>query len=242
MDKYTIHHHEANVRKEATLAALLNLMQESAMQSAADFGVGVELLAERGIAWVLSRIYIDILDYPKVGDEILVHTFPVELGRFLTQRDYFLYHNNQNFLKATSQWLVFNLEKRSLVSIPSDFRAIDLPKFEEAFAPLETKLKAPTQVDLERHFVVGFHQIDFNQHTNNVIYVQWIMESVPEETLWTQQIKSIDIAFKGESRYNESVTVQTQIIDKQHFIHKIIATESGKELVLAETKWGFTNL
>jgi medium-chain acyl-[acyl-carrier-protein] hydrolase len=241
MDKYKIHHHEANARKQATLAALLNMMQESAMQSAAELGVGVEVLAERGIAWVLSRIFIEIMDYPKVGDEILIHTFPVELGRFLTQRDYFLYLNDQNFLKATSQWLVFNLEKRGLASIPNDFRAIPLPKFERAFEPLDTKLKAPQQVDLERHFVVDFQHIDFNQHTNNVVYVQWIMESVPEETLWTQQIKSIDITFKGESRYNEQVSVQTQVIDKQHFIHKIIAVASGKELALAETFWEITN-
>ncbi len=241
MDNYTIHHNDANVRKEATLTALLNMMQESAMKSASEFGVSVEKLAARGIAWVLSRITIEILDYPKVGDEIWVDTFPVEMGRFLTQRDYFLYHQNNIFLKATSQWLVFNLEKRSLASIPDDFRAIVLPKHDHAFSSISTKIRVLQTIDLEKYFSVNFHHIDFNEHTNNVVYVQWVIESVPEETLWTQQLKSIDIAFKGESRYNEKVVTQTQIIDKQHFVHKIIALHSGKELALAETKWTSIN-
>jgi acyl-ACP thioesterase len=98
-------------------------------------------------------------------------------------------------------------------------------------------LQAPKQVDFKKSYTVNFHQIDFNLHTNNVVYVQWISEAVPDETLWNFEIGSMDIQFKNESSLNDVIFVETQIIDNQNFIHRIVRESDGKDLVWAKTIW-----
>jgi acyl-ACP thioesterase len=238
MDNYHIYYHEVNYRKELTVPALLNLMQESAKLSANSIGVGVEKMNEQGLAWVLSRLKMEFSTFPKVGESLLIDTKPIEVGRFLTQRDYWIFDDKKKEIaSATSQWIVLDVEKRVMISIPDAIRATVLPTVENAKAPIKEKLQAPKQVDFKKSYTVNFHQIDFNLHTNNVVYVQWISEAVPDETLWNYEIGSLDIQFRNESSLNDVVFVETQIIDNQNFIHRIVRGSDGKDLVWAKTIW-----
>ncbi len=238
MEKYIIHYHEVNYRKELTVPALLNLMQESAKLSANALGFGVEKMNKQGLAWVLSRLKIDFSTFPKVGESLSIDTKPIEIGRFLTQRDYWIFDDKKNEIaSATSQWIVLDVEKRAMISIPDVIRATVLTPVENAKSPIKEKLQAPKQIDFKKNYTVNFHQIDFNLHTNNVVYVQWISEAVPDETLWNFDICSLDIQFKNESSLNDVVLVETQIIDNQNFIHRIVRESDGKDLVWAKTIW-----
>ena len=60
---------------------------------------------------------------------------------------------------------------------------------------------------------------------------------MPDETLWNFDICSLDIQFKNESSLNDVVLVETQIIDNQNFIHRIVRESDGKDLVWAKTIW-----
>ncbi len=238
MDNYNIHYHEVNYRKELTVPALLNLMQESAKLSANALGFGVEKMNEQGLAWVLLRLKMEFSTFPKVGRFISIDTKPIEIGRFLTQRDYWVFDDKKNEIaSATSQWIVFDVEKRAMISIPDSIRTTVLPEVKNAKPVIKEKLQALKQVDFKKNYIVNFHQIDFNLHTNNVVYVQWILEAVPDEILWNFDICALDIQFKNESSLNDVVFVETQIIDNQNFIHRIIRESDGKDLVWAKTIW-----
>lgn len=238
MDNYHIYYHEVNYRKELTVPSLLNLMQESAKLSANSIGVGVDKMNEQGLAWVLSRLKMEFYSFPKVGESLWIDTKPIEIGRFLTQRDYWVFDDKKKEMaSATSQWIVFDVEKRTMIPIPDAIRATVLPPVENAKIPSKEKLQAPKKVDFKKNYTVNFHQIDFNLHTNNVVYVQWISEAVPDETLWNMEISSLDIQFKNESSLNDVVVVETEMIDNQNFIHRIVRENDAKDLVWAKTTW-----
>jgi acyl-ACP thioesterase len=129
-----------------------------------------------------------------------------------------------------------DIVKRRLTSIPDWMISITPLRVEEK--PVERvsgKILRITEVEVEKHFDIRWHDIDSNQHVNNTKYVEWLMESVPTPILNRGTLKSIDIVFKNESVLGDKITTQSQGIDKG-FIHRII-NQNGQELVTGETVW-----
>ena len=72
--RYTIHSYQADAQGDAAVAALCEIMQESAWQHAENLGAGRSHLARQGLSWVLSRQRIVIDALPKWGDTVCLRT------------------------------------------------------------------------------------------------------------------------------------------------------------------------
>ena len=78
--------------------------------------------------------------------------------------------------------------------------------------------------DLSKSFTVGWYDLDFNHHLNNVFYLQWILETVPDELLQNAVLDQIDIIYKMECQWKEEVACKTQILAENHLLHQLILT------------------
>lgn len=56
------------------------LLQEAAAAHAAELGVAVDGLVERGVAWVLSQLKLEILRWPRAGDTLVSQSAPAGGG------------------------------------------------------------------------------------------------------------------------------------------------------------------
>ena len=54
---------------------------------------------------------------------------------------------------------------------------------------------------------VRYSDVDFNQHTNTMKYIQWMIDTLPLERLTEGQMKRLDINFIHETRYGQQVQV-----------------------------------
>lgn len=235
---YSIRTYEIDNRKKATVPALIKLMHEAAMENVIDLKLSVWDLEPHQISWVLMRKNLRINQLPDLGQEIKVVTHCAGFEKFFTYRDYKIFNQQNELLAyASSTWLLMDTVKRRMARIPDFILAMEMPKAADCLARPKNKLPKFEQVDLQKAFTVGWYDLDFNQHLNNVFYLQWILETVPDELHLHGRLASMDIIYKLESKWKEELICETQIVDKQHLLHRLVRKSDGKQLSLAETKW-----
>ena len=62
------------------------LLQEAASAHAAELGVAVEGLIERGVAWVLAQLRLEVHRWPRAGDRLTIETWPAAASGSRTER------------------------------------------------------------------------------------------------------------------------------------------------------------
>ena len=62
--EYTIRTYDIDSRKQATLPALIRLMQEAAMEQVIQLGISVWDLEAHNISWVLMRKHLKLVRMP----------------------------------------------------------------------------------------------------------------------------------------------------------------------------------
>jgi acyl-ACP thioesterase len=80
--------------------------------------------------------------------------------------------------------------------------------------------------------------MDSNEHVNNLRYLQWAMESIPEEIRDRYYLHTIDGHFIGEAQYGHTIESLTEPEDEgKIFTHTIRDIESKKVCSTARTVW-----
>lgn len=240
-DKFQIRGFECDAHGQLSIPALMNLMQESANRNALDYGIGIDDLARQGYGWMLTRFQLQMRQYPRYGQTIQVITYPTFVEKYFIYRDFRVVAGDGTLLaNASSTWLVFSTEKRTMVPLPGFIRTLTLPFGIDPLQKLPLKpdfLTLPFQSIGEKTVEVGWFDIDQNQHVNNVAYVQWLLEAVDHETLHAGEVTEIDLVYRTESHWGDSLRVQSTPETGQTFLHRIEHGLSGKEVLLARSRW-----
>lgn len=217
----------------------MNWMQESANRNALEYGIGMADLRQHGIGWMLMRFRLTIHKHPRYGDTLQLSTFPTKVEKYFIYRDFKMVNSDGQLLaEAASTWVTFNIERRAMITLPDFIRALDPPLIADPLPalPLKPGFSWPDTEPTLTERVIGWHDLDTNQHTNNVSYVQAIIESMPEATLRGQPLRELDLFFKAECHLHDRLLVQSWINDKSA-LHRLTNADDGQEVMLARTVW-----
>jgi acyl-ACP thioesterase len=219
----------------------MNLMQESANRNADDYGIGSATLQAQGLGWMLMRFGLTMHQYPRTGQVIKVITYPTFVEKFFVYRDFRVLANDDTLLaEASSTWLVFDTTKRGLVPVPPFIRSLSPPDMADVSPRLPLKPDYQTldfAKTLADQVTVGWFDIDANQHVNNVVYIRWLLEQLPDTILQTGELAELDVVYKTETHWREKIDVQHQSTEPGTFVHRLAHAETGKEVLLARTVW-----
>lgn len=241
---------ETDSRGLLTSSSLLNILQYGAGKHADDLGWSVRSLHESGKTWVLQRFYVEIEKLPSDDEAITLTTYPTGAERILAYRDYKVENEAGELLvKATSSWVILDLESRRVVAVPDNVKDIS-----ESFGPKITSLPASriTPFDpqnepdenITHEFRVRRHDLDLNRHVNNVRYMEWAIESVPEAVFENKRLSTLDIVFKAECFYGDTVMsvsrplpVSSQDDALTGFEHLLYRKSDQKPVCLVHSAW-----
>lgn len=197
-----------------TPAHLVRLFQEAAMQNTIRLKISSPELMERArISWVLRRQFITVHRWPRLGETGQVITAPTGFARkLLTYRDFHLVDAaGQTIVSAVSEWALISVSSRRLQLIPPNIAAL-----ESDLAPASAHLDRPVHkipspespwADWQRKdFQIPYYQLDFNDHLTNSAYLDLMLESLPHGFRMTYLPTQIDIAYRQEARYGETVS------------------------------------
>ena len=202
-------------------ASFMDLAQEAANRHANILGFGYDDLIASRTAWVLSRMHIEYVDTPKWRDEVTLHTWHKGLNRLFFLRDFVLTDNEgRERVKATTSWLVLNLETRRLVRDPKLMEDGTICT-ENALETPADKVQMPKDVEPElvRTHHVSYSDIDTNGHTNNAMYMQWSMNSVGYDITSTRPVKEFTINFNHETKAGDHVEIYRASVEKEDGLH-----------------------
>ena len=236
--EFKIRSYDIDHRKQASVTALVKLMHEAAMTNVVDMNLSVWDLEPYRISWVLMRKKLSLHRLPMYGETITVETNPAGFERFFTYRDYKVF-DAQNKLIATAStiWLLMNLDTRKMSRIPALITDQNFPVLPNALPRLPFKLPPFQTASLEKKFQVGWYDLDFNQHLNNIYYLQWVLETLPDNIMQNYQLEEIDILYKLECAWKEEVLCETEVLGDTSFRHRMVRKSDGKEVLLATTNW-----
>ena len=239
-DEYTIPFCEVDTKESVFLPTLWNLMQETAWHHADHLKVGYSDLAEQKYFWVLSRLSIQMEQYPGWDEKIKIRTWLTGMGRLFALRHFSIANSKGDILgTAKSGWLVLDLKSRRPQRIEPVFKHLlhlfdGLPSTEEP-----EKLPSPVRSKMEKSYMVRYSDIDMHHHVNNTIYIEWILDSYPFEMNQTHQIHTFEINFLAESSYGDGISVHTEPVENfpLALLHSVFRKGDGRELCRAKVSW-----
>jgi medium-chain acyl-[acyl-carrier-protein] hydrolase len=236
---FSIRSYEVDLTGNVRPTALLNYLQEAAGDHARRLGITVRDLIPRGLTWVLSRTHLKMLGSAVSREEVRVRTWPsTREGRF-TCREFELTVADRPLALATCSFAVLDLATRRPVAI--DERLPSYPMLSRRVITDDfTTLPRLAEAETELTFRVGRADLDINRHANNVAYLTWAIETVPAEVAETCQLVEVEIAYRVEVLYGETIRSRSRELpggDGHAFLHQLVREGDGAELTRLVTRW-----
>jgi len=205
-------------------ASFMNLAQEAAGRHAVYLGFGYDDLIVSNTAWILSRVHVEFIDTPKWREDITLTTWHKGLNRLFFLRDFVLTDaQGKERVKATTSWLVLNLETRRLVRDPKLIEEGTVCT-ENAIETPADKVQMPKEVEPEfvMEHKVAYSDIDTNGHANNAMYMHWAMDAVDYDIASTRPVKEFTINFNHETKAGEVVKLYKAVVEKEDGRHVFV--------------------
>lgn len=228
-EKHTIPCYDTDASWRLKPTSFMNLAQEAAGRHAVYLGFGYDDLIKTNIAWILSRVHVEFVDTPKWRENITLNTWHKGLNRIFFLRDFLLTDDEGNTrVKATTSWLVLNLETRRLVRDPKLMEEGTVCREDVIETPAD-KVQMPKDVEAElvRRHTVSYSDIDTNGHTNNAMYMQWSMNSVGYDITSSRPVKEFTINFNHETKAGDVVDIYRAVVEKEDSLHVFVEGRVG---------------
>ena len=212
-------------------ASFMDLAQEAATRHADVLGFGYDDLIVSNTAWVLSRMHIEFVDTPKWREEMTLQTWHKGLERLFFIRDFIMTDKDgRPRVKATTSWLVMNLESRRLVRDPNLIDEGGVCTDHVIKTPAD-KVQMPKDIEPELAMThkVAYSDVDMNAHANNAMYMQWAMDAVGYEVTASRPVKSWTINFNHEIKPQEDVGLYRVVREEEDGLHVFIEGKVGEQ-------------
>jgi acyl-ACP thioesterase len=239
---FTVHSYEVDADGLLAPRALFAFLQEAAGGDADRAGYTMERLAEDGLVWVIQWMRVEVERYPGRRETLAVTTWARRFDRAIAWREFDVVDTSgARVALGTSRWAVVDVEARRLVRLPEFVRRSPVPDRPPALDREPAALAPAEPSGLERRFEVRRGDLDTVHHVNNTRYVEWALETVPEEVLESHRPSAFEIAFRREAVYGDTVVARTRrLAGDAHppaFAHELRADGAGHELARAASVW-----
>ncbi|XP_062157498.1 oleoyl-acyl carrier protein thioesterase 1, chloroplastic [Alnus glutinosa] len=279
-EMFVVRCYEVGINKTATVETIANLLQEVGCNHAQSVGFSTDGFAttptmrKLHLIWVTARMHIEIYKYPAWGDVVEIETWCQGDGRIGTRRDWIIKDcaTGQVIGRATSKWLMMNQDTRRLQKVSDDVREeylIYCPREPRLAIPEEDSSslrKIPKLEDPAHSSKLGLvprrADFDMNQHVNNVSYIGWVLESIPQEIIDSHELQTITLDYRRECQHNDVVDSLTSVEpvgdaeavsklqgtngsaagmenkeDLRRFLHLLRLSGDGLEINRGRTEW-----
>jgi acyl-ACP thioesterase len=206
---YKVNLNHVDFKGNMKLSSLFTYFQDIADLHSENLKMGRKVLYEQyGVIWVLVRMRVDIIKYPKWKDIITVETWPQEPGRIGFDRDFLIKDSEGNILvKSVSTWVVIDIESRKLRKTKSVFTGYPPVIEERAIDCKLGNLKAKGELEMAYKRTVRYSDIDVNGHLNNAKYLDFIMDSFTLEEHKGFDVKSIEMSYSNEALPGDTINI-----------------------------------
>lgn len=236
--EYIIRYSETGTNGRITCQNILNYFQDIGSDHAGVLGISALDLIKNNLAWVIYELQLCVLDYPLWDTPLVLSTWRYPYRKLYEIRAFEGKNNHDKVLfTGKCAWVMIHLDKKKPVRLDKHLPETLLNNYIEIDPHFEA-IPPPKKHDCVQDLSVRMHHLDFNQHVNNTIYLQWALENVPEN-IQTQLLPAqVDIRYTGDALLGDRLKCFGQKIDQEPtYIHQMMHLEKNTELTRIQTKW-----
>ena len=203
-------------RWEAKLSYLLATAQQISMEHCDSLGIGGGYFRDRGYAFLLAKLRLDIAR-PITGGQVLELATRPNLPVRAQYRRLTDFASSSGEMLATmdARWVLVDIESRRLLRRLPDGLEMPFLDPEELsdFRPLPA-----AELEQCEDVTVGYSMLDINRHVNNTVYADTVTNLLGEQLLGGKRVASFEIFYHREALYNDVITLWRSLEDERFYI------------------------
>lgn len=220
---YEIAYYDGDITGTLTLPSMLAVVIKVSEEQSEKLGRGANYVSSFGLGWVITNYEIHISRLPKVSEKIEITTEAISYNKYFCYRNFWIHDEAGNecvLIKATFV-LMDKINRRMSSVLPEIIEPYESEKITkihrgEKILPVKNGCSLP--------YRVRFFDIDGNQHVNNSIYFNWLLDVLGYDFLAAHQPTFINVKFDKEVEYGHEVDSHYEIkeeADKVVTFHEI---------------------
>ncbi len=220
---------------------IMHYLQEAASGHSKQAGNSFPDQIRAGVVWVFSRVHLRMDRFPRWDEGIRIETWSCEIGSLYATREFRIEDETGVCGAATTRFLLMNIAKRRPVRIPKHlekgYNSRPVRIIDDPFDPLP-RFDEPQNV---RAFHVRRGDLDSLNHVNYAMSVEWCLESLPAEWIEGKRLASVEIAYRKESVYGDSIRAESACVPGQDgaitYLHRLVRDANGDVLTEGRSIW-----
>ncbi len=248
-ENYIIYSDDCDAHSITKLDWFFEIVQEIGGYHSALLKCSIQDLKKLGLTWVISRENLEIKKYPKWRDKIHVETWAelpfrrVLVPRIVVARN----DDNEIIFKSTTLWAIIDLKTNKPIEPMAILEKIGVPQkacnekfyikkrefFNEEFPIIGTT--TPN---------INYSDTDLNHHVNNISYIRWVLQSLPNSFRDEYITTNIDVSWLKQTYITDNVKLITNSESKDNlneenpiFYHKLVRENpDGSKKIVFEAK------
>ena len=209
---------DINSNQQLKNKSMLEFLENIACMHSDSVNLGLRHINESGVTWVLLDWKLEIIRRPVYGEKIEIHTWTHYTKTFYSYRDFEVYVEGYLCAKATSKWLLYNINTFKPERI-SQFLINQYEPEEEKYVfddmKLE-KLKEQLEYDFEKEYKIKRSEIDINGHLHNLNYLDIVNEMLSDED-YLNEPNNVRITYKKEIKLKDIVKCLYKKEENSHY-------------------------
>lgn len=211
--KYFLTAAECNPEKEMPLSLVMTKIIEVATLHANAWGVGYANMIQKNQGWVLSRVTIEMKQYPKVNEAYTFTTWIEDYNRHFSQRNMEIADHNGNVIGyARTIWMVINFATRESADISQlSYIRENISNRPCPIAPQGRMHQISSGGSSTYSF--KYTDCDVNRHVNTVKYLDLILNQFTLEKFDRHMVSRLEIAFLKETLFGDIAQINSDTSD-----------------------------
>ena len=238
--QFELRYFEMNKFGEASSTAILTLLEETAADHCYSINHSLFDLEKQNIGWVLVSGIMEMDYYPGYKEKIVIRTWLSKYSTIKGFRENIIFNEQGRIIgRAKGLWVFFDIDRRRPLQIPDDIKDKWLYINEECINhDITKKIDIIDSSDHIKKFKINRFDVDTNLHVNNIRYLQWLIESIPEDIIDNFYLHSIDGRFIAEAQLGDTIMSFTERdASLNSFVHHIKTRENNTVCATARTIW-----
>ena len=210
--------HDVDFNGVCRASSLLRYVQTAAQDQLTANGMSYDELMERGVAFIVSKMKLEVYSPIHTYDRLQAVTYPCESKGFSFIRSYELKRDGLTVARALSVCALMDVKNHTIVRV-TDFELglTPLPVPTDISTP---HFACPHEMELCGKYTVNYADLDQNNHLNNTRYADLISNFLP---LKGKRVASIVISYLNEARFGEELSVYRKELDGKIYIRAVRA-------------------
>lgn len=200
---------QTGIHNVLTNKSILSILENIAGEHSAFVNYSFNDLSPKHLTWVLLNWKLKVLKRITADTNIKVQTWGNYSNKVFVIRDFKIFDESGNLCAiASSKWCLVDTLKGKIAKMPENiwdifngiheefvFESSDLPKLIE---PTSKPIFADT-------YKIRRFDLDINKHVHNLNYLNISYELLPEEIFDGDELNNVEIIYKKELKYGDTV-------------------------------------